>query len=131
MCSCYFGLNAPAGSVEKGVAHMRRIVLMVTLALVVAAMLAVAGPASATIHEVAKMECANENASEVVQTQDPPGLTGRSQGKPPNNVTGTNIAQPVFAVTPEGQPLFPGAPFVGTNPSADGASGHALKDEGC
>lgn len=27
------------------------------------------------------MECANENASEVVETQDPPGLTGQSQGK--------------------------------------------------
>jgi hypothetical protein len=112
---------------------MKRIILMVTLALVMALMLALSGPASATIHEIAKMECASENASPVVQSQDPPGLTGQSQGKPPNNVTGTNIAQPVFAVTPEGEPLFPGAPpsLVGTNPSADGAAGNALKAEGC
>jgi hypothetical protein len=96
-----------------------------------AAMMAVAGPASATIHEIAKMECASENASPVVQSQDPPGLTGQSQGKPPNNATGTNIAQPVFAVTPEGEILVPGLPFVGTNPSAGGASGNALKAEGC
>ena len=46
-------------------------------------------------------------------------------------VTGTNIGQPVFAVTPEGEPLFPGAPFVGTNPSADGASGNAVKPDSC
>jgi hypothetical protein len=110
---------------------MRRIALMFTVASAMALMAALAGPALATIHEVAKMECANENASAVVQEQTPPGLTGQSSGSPPNNSTGTNIGQPVFAVTPEGQPLFPGAPFVGTNPSAGGASGHALKAEGC
>ena len=112
---------------------MGRIVLMVTAALVMALTMAIAAPAFATIHEVAKMECANENASPVVQDQVPPGLTGQSQGSPPNNATGNNIGQPVFAVTPEGEPLFPGAPpeLVGTNPSADGASGHALKAEGC
>jgi hypothetical protein len=112
----------------------KRIVFMVTVALVMAAMMALAGgPALATIHEVAKMECANENASPVVQEQTPPGLTGQSQGSPPNNPTGTNIGQPVFSVTPEGEPVFPGAPpeLVGTNPSADGASGNALKAEGC
>ena len=111
---------------------MRRIV-MVTVALVTALMLALAGPAFATIHEIAKMECASEDASPVVQEQIPPGLTGQSQGSPPNNATGTTIGQPVFAVTPEGEPLFPGAPpeLVGTNPSEDGASGHAVKPEGC
>jgi hypothetical protein len=111
---------------------LRRILLLLTVAATMAAMMAVtAVPAFATIHEIARMERANqEQASPVVQSQDPPGLTGQSQGSPPNNVTGTNIAQPVFAVTPEGQELFPGAPFVGTNPSKDGASGHALKDEG-
>jgi hypothetical protein len=96
-------------------------------------MVALAGPAFATIHEMAKMECASENASAVVQEQNPPGLTGQSNGSPPNNATGTNIGQPVFAVTPKGELLFPGAPpeLVGINPSADGASGHALKAEGC
>ena len=112
---------------------MRRILLLFTVSAVVVVMMAIAGPASATIHEIANMECASENASSVVQTQDPPGLTGQSQGKA--NPFGT-IGQPVFAVTPEGQPLFPGSEqidprLVGTNPSAGGASGHALKDEDC
>jgi hypothetical protein len=122
---------------------MKRIVLMVTGALVMALMLALAGPAFATIHEVARMECSNdEHASLVATEQLPPGpspasadpeLTGKSQGSPANNPTGTTIGQQVFAVTPEGEPLFPGAPplLVGTNPSADEASGHALKAEGC
>jgi hypothetical protein len=100
---------------------MKRIILLVTVAMVVALMLAAAGPAFATIHEVARMECASDNASAVVQNQTPPGLTGQSQA--------SNFGQPVFSVTPEGQPLFPGAPpeLVGTNPSAGGASGNALK----
>jgi hypothetical protein len=108
---------------------MKRIIFLLTVALVMALMMAVAGPALATIHEVAKMECASETAQEnensTVGTQDPPGLTGGSQAN--------NIGQPVFSVTPEGEPLFPGAPpeLVGTNPSADGASGNALKAEGC
>ncbi|HSL00929.1 MAG TPA: hypothetical protein VK869_11380 [Rubrobacteraceae bacterium] len=87
---------------------VRRIILMVAVALMMALMVALAGAASATIHPLAKMECANENASEVVQTQDPPGLTGQSQGKPPNNPVGGTIAQPVFQASP-----------------------NALKDEGC
>ncbi len=96
---------------------LRRILLLLTVAALMAAMMAVtAVPAFATIHEIARMERASDNASPVVQSQDPPGLTGQSQGSPPNNPTGTNIGQPVFAVTPEGQGLFPGAPFVGTNP---------------
>ena len=62
---------------------MRRIILMATLALVVAAMLALAGPAFAAIHPLARMECAsdaaqNGRAEEVVQDQDPPGLEGQS-----------------------------------------------------
>jgi hypothetical protein len=118
---------------------MKRIILLLTVAAMIAAMMAAAGPAFATIHEVAKMECASENSensenvSPVVQNQEPPGLTGRSQGSPPNNPTGTNIGQPVFAVTPEDEPIFPGAPpsLVGTNPSSGGASANALKPEGC
>ncbi len=79
---------------------MKRIVLVVTVALVMAAMMALSAPAFATIHPLSKMECANENASEVVQTQDPPGLTGQSQGNPPNNPVGGTIAQPVFQASP-------------------------------
>jgi hypothetical protein len=58
---------------------MRRIFVMVALALVVAVMMALAGPAFADIHQLARMECANGNASEVVQEQDPPGQEGKMQ----------------------------------------------------
>jgi hypothetical protein len=79
---------------------MKRIVLMVTVAMVMAAMMAVtAMPALAAIHPLARMECANQDqASDVVVNQDPVGLVGQSQGKPPNNPIGGNIAQPIFAV---------------------------------
>jgi hypothetical protein len=81
---------------------MKRIVFMVTVALVMALMLALAGPALATIHPLANSECANdENASIVAEEQVPPGLTGQSQGSPPNNGEGGTIAQPVFAVAGE------------------------------
>ena len=49
----------------------KRIILMVTVALVMALMMAAAGPAFATIHEIAKMECASEDASPVAQEQVP------------------------------------------------------------
>jgi hypothetical protein len=42
---------------------MKRIVLMVTVALVMALMMALAGPASATIHPIVEsFDCANEQA---------------------------------------------------------------------
>jgi hypothetical protein len=42
---------------------MKRIILMVTLALVMALMLALSGPASATIHPIVEsFDCANEQA---------------------------------------------------------------------
>jgi hypothetical protein len=75
---------------------MKRIVLMVTVASVAALMLALAGPASATIHPLANMECSNDaNASEVTQSQDPPGLT---PGALPTDTGGAEVAQPVIAV---------------------------------
>jgi hypothetical protein len=89
---------------------MRRIVFMVTVALVMAAMVALTGPAFATIHPLANSECANAAASDVANEQLPPGLspasvdpelTGKSQGSPPNNPTGSTLAQPVFAVAGE------------------------------
>ena len=81
---------------------MKRVVLMVTLASVMALMMALSGPAWATIHPLANSECASDNASDVANDQLPPGLspgiTGDSQGSPPNNPTGSTLAQPVFAV---------------------------------
>ncbi len=90
---------------------MRRLLLLLVT---VAAMMAVAGPASATIHPLANSECANASASGVATSQDPPGLTSggpdNSQGSPPNNPTGTTLAQPLFAVSG-------GQPFTSERPS--------------
>ncbi len=84
---------------------MRRIVLLASVASVIALMLALAGPALATIHPLANSECASDNASAVANDQLPPGLspgiTGDSQGSPPNNPTGSTLAQPVFGVAGE------------------------------
>ena len=89
---------------------MKRIVLMVTVALVMALMLAMAGPALATIHPLSNSECSGLGEDTVAGSQDPPGLspigfeeefTGKSQGSPPNNPTGTTLAEPVFAVAGE------------------------------
>lgn len=85
---------------------MKRIVLMVTVALVMALMMALTGPAFAAVHPLAHMECSNEHGSDVTKTQDPPGLVSESHPK--------NIAQPIFSVSKN-----------------DTASGHAFKPEEC
>ena len=54
---------------------MKRIVLLVTVALVMAFMMALTGPAFATIHPLANSECASDNASSVANDQLPPGLS--------------------------------------------------------
>lgn len=58
----------------------------VTLAIVLAALgaLAIAGPASATVHEITGMFCAGEHGNHF-----PPGLSGRSNAD--------NFANPLFA----------------------------------
>jgi hypothetical protein len=85
---------------------MKRIILMVSVALVMAAMMAVmAMPALAAIHPLARMECAQDTSqSSVVETQDPTGLVSHEQ----------NIAQPVFSVL-----------------GNDTAASNAFKDEVC
>ncbi len=88
---------------------MRRIVLMVTVALVMALMMALAGPAFSAIHPLANSECANDNASEVPQSQDPPGLFpgGPDQSR-------ATEAQPVVSVlTAQGED----SPAFKTEPS--------------
>jgi hypothetical protein len=89
---------------------MKRIVLLVTVALVMALMMGVAAPAYAVIHPLAHMECANESADaspqEVPEEQDPPGLDGQSSAD--------NEAQPVESVS--------------DNPTA---TEHAFKAEEC
>jgi hypothetical protein len=79
----------------------KRIVLMVTAALAMALMLAVAGPALATVHPLANSECANANASEVAKGQAPPGISDPSKG---------NFVRPIIAVSG-------GNPFTEERPS--------------
>ena len=89
---------------------MKRIVFMVTVAAVMALMMVVAGPASATIHPLANSECADASASDVAKDQNPPGISGVvSKGEPPNNFIGGNFAQPVLAAS-GGEPFSPTAP---------------------
>ena len=82
---------------------MRRILLVMSVAALVVAMLAVtAVPAFATIHPLANSECANANASDVATGQNPPGLTGQSNAD--------NFAQPVISASG-------GNPFTAESPS--------------
>jgi hypothetical protein len=87
---------------------MKRIILLLAVALVMALMMALAGPALATIHPLANSECASENASAVALTQDPPGLTPG-----PPDQSSAEVAQPVISViTAQGpsSPVFKTAP---------------------
>ena len=99
---------------------MKRIVLMVTVAVVMALMLAVAGPALATIHPLANSECASDNSQGVANEQEPPGLTpgGPDQSK-------ATTAQPVVAASG-------GDPFAEPSPSpAFKTSGENIEGEYC
>ncbi len=58
---------------------MRRIVFMVTVALVMAAMMTVGGPASATIHPIVEsFDCANEQAFAHHPYGDPAEVPGQN-----------------------------------------------------
>src|SRR5215218_9261673 len=74
---------------------MKRIVFMVTVAMVMALMMAVAGPASATIHPLSNSECSRLDETTVAGSQDPPGLT---PGALPTETGGADVAQPVVSV---------------------------------
>jgi hypothetical protein len=70
---------------------MKRIVLLVTVALIMAAMMALAGPASATIHPIVEsFDCANEQAfahHPLGDPADPPGATpGATPGQGNNEL---------------------------------------------
>ena len=80
---------------------MRRIILMATVSLVMAAMLALSGPALATIHPLSNAECANDSASDVAKDQNPPGISDFSKD---------NFARPVLAASG-------GDPFSAERPS--------------
>ena len=60
---------------------LQPIVFLVTVALVMAAMMAVAGPASATIHPIVEsFDCANEQAFEHHPLGDPAEVPGQTPG---------------------------------------------------
>src|SRR5215208_8074426 len=98
---------------------MKRIVLLVTVALVMALMLGVAAPAFATIHPISNSERSADAANgTTADTQNPPGITGEGHepgytDPDPDNAT---EAQPILA--------------VGFN-SPQGFSNPAVKAEGC
>jgi hypothetical protein len=76
---------------------LRRIILLVTVAAMMAAMMAVAGPAFATVHPLSNAECseAPEGTGGFVaaELQDPPGLTPGGLDK-----SKAQIAQPIISV---------------------------------
>jgi hypothetical protein len=80
---------------------MRRILLLIAVAAMMAAMVVLAGPAFATIHPLSNSECANASASEVAKEQNPPGISDFSE---------RNFAKPVFSVSG-------GEPFSNERPS--------------
>ena len=69
---------------------MKRIILLITVAMVVALMMAVAGPAMASIHPLSNAECADASASDIANLQEPPGISDFSS---------ENLARPVIAVS--------------------------------
>ena len=96
---------------------MKRILLLLSVAVLVVAMLAVtAVPAFATVHPLSRSERSLPNAPSgtPAATQDPPGISGGSNAD--------NFAQPVSSVLPAGEELTPAQTgeeqtIVGTNPS--------------
>jgi hypothetical protein len=91
---------------------MRRIISLVTVALVLVLMLTIAGPALATVHPLSNSECSGLDETTVAGSQDPPGLT---PGGP--DQSGATVAQPVMSVlTAQGpnSPAFKQGPVPGS-----------------
>jgi hypothetical protein len=70
---------------------VKRITLLLTVALVMALMMVVAGPASATIHPLVCSEVSAAPSDTPAQTQNPPGITGGEEA---------TEAQPVLVADP-------------------------------
>jgi hypothetical protein len=84
---------------------MKRIVLMVTVAVVMAAMMAVAGPALATVHPIAKSECSAAAEGTPADTQNPPGITseGHEPGYTDPDPDNATEAQPLVQIFEENE----------------------------
>ena len=97
---------------------MRRTLLVLSVAAMMAVMMAVAGAASATVHPLVCSEGSSAPATTPASTQNPPGITGEGHepgytDPDPDNAT---EAQPILA--------------VGFN-SPQGFGNPAFKPEGC
>ncbi len=98
----------------------KRILLLLSVAVLVVAMLAVtAVPAFATVHPLSRSEVSKAPSGTTADTQDPPGLSGGSNAD--------NFAQPVSSVLPAGTSLTPEQTgeeqtIFGTNPSPNGTA---------
>jgi hypothetical protein len=80
---------------------MKRLMRLLAVAVMLAVMLAVAGPAFATVHPLANSECASDSASKVAKGQAPPGISDPKKG---------NFVQPIRSVSG-------GNPFTSERPS--------------
>lgn len=70
---------------------MKRTMLLLTVALVMTVMMALAGPASATIHPLVCSERSAAPSGTPAQTQNPPGITGGDQATEAQPVLVANL----------------------------------------
>ncbi len=101
---------------------MQRILLLLSVAILVVAMVAVtAVPAFATIHPLSRADKSDGHAApnSTATSQDPPGLSGGSNAD--------NIAQPVRSVL-SGCVDSPEGTLCGTNGSGGTAAEHAFQN---
>jgi hypothetical protein len=90
---------------------MKRIVLLVTVAAMMAAMMVLAGPASATIHPIVEsFDCANEQAFAHHPLNDPAEVPGQTPGD----------------LNPAGNPTGPGGFTALSNANENAFFGHKL-----
>jgi hypothetical protein len=81
---------------------MKRIILLVTVALIMALMMAVAGPALATVHPLVCSENSAAPSDTPAQTQNPPGITseGHEPGYTDPDPDKAVEAQPITVANP-------------------------------
>ena len=92
---------------------MKRITFLLPVALVMAAMMAVAGPALATVHPLSNSECSGLGEDTVAGSQDPPGISPDDEDVVGSDPDLGPTAQPVISVvTAQG----PNSPAFKTEP---------------
>ena len=91
----YLSFPTPVRESREEMALMRRILLLVMVAVLVTVMMSVAGPAFATVHPLSNAECADDSASDVAKGQAPPGIS---------DPTKRNFVKPILSAS-GGDPL--------------------------